>query len=261
MKWNHKGILLCIIVFLGLFGFLIGRAVMPPQQEQQDTSFASEEDVVFPSVPSGAALGENNVEISPTPGNDRKKKESVVKTTATAWTTDSAVLEKQKAKATPKTMRKKKIPVKDEETEKPTSAPTAVVTAVPTATMQEQALVFLTIQCTAILEHKELWKEGIEEIVPSSGYFYQGQQEISEGETVYDILKRICKEKNIALDAEYTPLYGTYYIKGIGNLYEFDCGGESGWKYKVNGILPGVGCSNYSVKKGDEIVIFYDYQY
>ena len=33
-------------------------------------------------------------------------------------------------------------------------------------------------------------------------------------------------------------MYNSYYVEGIGNLYEFDCGSESGWMYKVNGWFP-----------------------
>lgn len=264
MKWNRKGILICAIVFLGLFGFLIGRALFPGPQERQQASFASEENVVFPTIGSGAALEEADEEASPTPKEERARKEKkpTIKPTATATVTAASQENpKKKTKETPKAKKKKKTAEESKVTVKPTVQPTAIMTAAPTITTQEKANVSFTIQCTAIMGRQELWKEGIEEILPSSGYFYQGQQEISEGETVYDVLKRICKEKNIALDAEFTPIYGTYYIKGIGNLYEFDCGSESGWKYKVNGVLPNVGCSGYSLKKGDQVVFYYDYQY
>ncbi len=118
----------------------------------------------------------------------------------------------------------------------------------------------LTIQCTAILDHRELWKDGLEEILPDNGIFYTGDCSLTDGDTVYDVLKRVCQEKNIALDSQYTPIYGTYYIQGIGNLYEFDCGSESGWKYSVNGKVPVEGCSTYQLSSGDEIVFYYDYK-
>ena len=49
-------------------------------------------------------------------------------------------------------------------------------------------------------------------------------------------------------------MYGSYYIEGINNLYEFDCGNQSGWMYKVNGWFPNYGCSSYNLKDGDSIV-------
>ena len=77
---------------------------------------------------------------------------------------------------------------------------------------------------------------------------------------MYDALTDICEENNILLDSQYTPIYETYYVSGIGNLYEFDCGSESGWKYSVNGALPGMGCSRYIIGKGDTMIFFYDYR-
>ena len=54
-----------------------------------------------------------------------------------------------------------------------------------------------------------------------------------------------------------TAVYNSAYIEGIGNLYEFDCGERSGWKYSVNGEVPRVGCSGVKVKPSDKIVFFY----
>lgn len=126
---------------------------------------------------------------------------------------------------------------------------------------EDSGQITLQIHCTAILDKRELWRDGIEEVVPENGIFYSGACVLQDGDSVYDILKRICGENNIALDSQYTPLYGSYYIKGIGNLYEFDCGDESGWRYSVNGEIPGTGCSDYKAKSGDKIVFFYDYKY
>ena len=52
-------------------------------------------------------------------------------------------------------------------------------------------------------------------------------------------------------------MYNSYYVEGIGNLYEFDCGSESGWMYKVNGWFPNYGCSSYTLSDGDVIVWCY----
>ena len=52
-------------------------------------------------------------------------------------------------------------------------------------------------------------------------------------------------------------MYNSYYIEGLNHLYEFDCGPESGWMYKVNDWFPNYGCSAYSLKNGDKIVWCY----
>ena len=69
----------------------------------------------------------------------------------------------------------------------------------------------------------------------------------------FDILKKICGEKNIQLSSKYTPLYKSYYVEGINQLYEFDCGKNSGWMYSVNGEFPNYGASSYKPKDGDKI--------
>ncbi len=50
-----------------------------------------------------------------------------------------------------------------------------------------------------------------------------------------------------------TPVYGSVYIEGIGNLYEFDAGPLSGWRYSVNGWYPNYGCSLYPLSPGDRV--------
>ena len=73
------------------------------------------------------------------------------------------------------------------------------------------------------------------------------------GETVFDILKDICEKNRIQISSRYTPLYNNYYVEGINQLYEFDCGKKSGWMYSVNGVFPNYGASSYKPKDGDKI--------
>lgn len=55
------------------------------------------------------------------------------------------------------------------------------------------------------------------------------------------------------------------YVKSVtkdGNtLSQFDKGANSGWMYKVNGEEPQVGISDYKMKDGDSIVLFYSADY
>ena len=134
----------------------------------------------------------------------------------------------------------------------------AGATSTPAVEKEKKHTCSFTIECRLILDRKDLWRDGLEEVVPGDGVFFSDKVRYKKGQSVYDILKKICDKNDILLDADYTPLYDTYYVRGIGNLYEFDCGSESGWKYKVNGVLPGVGSSLYEIKDDDEIVFFYD---
>ena len=94
--------------------------------------------------------------------------------------------------------------------------------------------------------------------VPSNGVILSTSTvSFSDGETVFDVLKRACGDAGIQLEYSWTPMYNSYYVEGINNLYEFDCGGQSGWVYKVNGWFPNYGCSSYTLSDGDAIVWCY----
>ncbi|MBO6108585.1 MAG: DUF4430 domain-containing protein [Eubacterium sp.] len=143
------------------------------------------------------------------------------------------------------------------ETKSPKPAPDATFS--PTKEPADKKdIYYFTIECKKITDRPDLWRDGLENVIPENGVFFSGKLEYQKGLTVYDALKKICDDNNILLDSRYTPIYETYYVSGIGNLYEFDCGSESGWKYSVDGIVPGVGCSRYEIAKGDRIVFFYD---
>jgi hypothetical protein len=49
----------------------------------------------------------------------------------------------------------------------------------------------------------------------------------------------------------------SYYISGIANRFEKDCGGTSGWQYSVNGVTPMTSCGNYILSNGDSIYWYY----
>ncbi len=74
-----------------------------------------------------------------------------------------------------------------------------------------------------------------------------------EGESVFNVLLRVCKQQSIHMEYSNTPMYNSAYIEGIHNLYEFDCGEGSGWMYKVNDWFPNYGCSRYQLQNGDII--------
>lgn len=92
------------------------------------------------------------------------------------------------------------------------------------------------------------------EFVPSDGWILAPTEvEFTEGESVHDVLQRVCKEAGIQMESSFTPAYNSAYVEGINNLYEFDCGELSGWMFSVNGWYPNYGCSKYTVNAGDEI--------
>lgn len=92
------------------------------------------------------------------------------------------------------------------------------------------------------------------ELVPGDGRILPPvTAAFSEGESVFSVLQRTCREQGIHMEYEDTPIYGSAYIEGIGDLYEFDAGELSGWMYAVNDSFPNHGCSRYTLKDGDVI--------
>lgn len=97
-------------------------------------------------------------------------------------------------------------------------------------------------------------KKTKEEFIPEDGWILKETEVAFQGgETVFDVLKKVCGENGIHMSSKYTPLYKSYYIEGINQLYEMDCGKNSGWMYSVNGKYPNYGCSEYKLKNGDKI--------
>ena len=79
----------------------------------------------------------------------------------------------------------------------------------------------------------------------------------AEGDTVFEVLNKVCEAADIQIEYSWTPMYNSYYIEGINHLYEFDVGPESGWMYKVDEWFPNYGCSAYKLKDGQDIVWCY----
>ena len=111
-----------------------------------------------------------------------------------------------------------------------------------------------SIECSTILNNLAMLDSDKLECVPSGGVILEKTTvTFYEGESVFDVLQRVCKEKGIHMESSWTPIYNSAYIEGIHNLYEFDCGELSGWMYRVNGWYPNYGCSRYQLKDGDVV--------
>ena len=115
----------------------------------------------------------------------------------------------------------------------------------------------LNVNCEKALEDGKL-SDSRKKVLPADGIVYTSNKvEFQEGDTVFDVLQREMKANKIHMESSESPIYKSQYIKGINNLYEFDCGDMSGWMYKVNEEFPRTGCSNYKVKKNDNIQWIY----
>lgn len=203
--------------------------------------------------------------------------------TTALQTTSQTTASNQKAETTATTAYAATVPATTTETSKATEKPitvtsTAKATAKATTTVKsttkatakattpkpadkpikkyDNTCTFV-IECKTILNNKDKLKKGLEKYIPDDAVIFSGTVGFDNGESVYDILRRICDENSIQMEASYTPAFSSYYIEGINNLYEFDCGQGSGWMYSVNGIFPNYGCSSYKPASNDEIAFRY----
>ncbi len=112
----------------------------------------------------------------------------------------------------------------------------------------------ISISCATILDNMEKCDKDKRELVPEDGWILEPTEVVFfEGESVFQVLKRTCKQNGIHMEFENTPIYNSAYIEGINNLYEFNVGKLSGWMYSVNGWFPNYGCSRYALKDGDVV--------
>ena len=117
---------------------------------------------------------------------------------------------------------------------------------------EEELHCTLSISCATILDNMDKCDKEKRELVPEDGWILEPTEvTFFAGESVFQVLKRTCKQKGIHMEFENTPIYNSAYIEGINNLYEFDVGELSGWMYSVNGWYPNYGCSRYALKDGD----------
>ena len=112
----------------------------------------------------------------------------------------------------------------------------------------------LSIRCGTILDNWDWLDPDKAELVPADGVILAPEEvSFEEGETVFDLLQRQTRAHGIHMEATFTPGYGSSYVEAIANLYEFDCGQQSGWIYLVNGVSPSYGSSQYVLSPGDVV--------
>jgi hypothetical protein len=120
--------------------------------------------------------------------------------------------------------------------------------------------VTMTIECKTVFDNKDKLDSNLEKYIPKDGYILKKTRFVlNPKDTVFDILDRVTRYKKIQMEYQGADLnkYGSAYIEGINYLYEYSCGELSGWMYKVNNKFPKYGCSNYTLKDGDDIVWSY----
>ncbi len=106
--------------------------------------------------------------------------------------------------------------------------------------------VTLSIRCDSIVGNDD------QSYIPENGIILDTTEfEISDGDTVYDILREATSKNKIHLEINGNE--DTAYVEGISNIYEFDYGDLSGWTYFVNGAKLSLGCGEYKLAPNDKI--------
>lgn len=176
--------------------------------------------------------------------NSKKTKSSTAKKKETSTTT-AKKKEVKKKKTKEKTTKTKNT----KETTKTTTASkneSTVQTAEnqTTEAKQEQSCEFL-ISCKTVLSNKSALQSNYQ--VPAGGKIYEKKMEFEEGDTVMDVLKRTGVDIDVSKG----------YVAGIDGLYEFDCGKNSGWMYRVNGKFPNYMAGKCKLHDGDKVEWLY----
>ena len=116
----------------------------------------------------------------------------------------------------------------------------------------------LEVRCDTLLGKLDQMTKEKAALVPENGILLETVEvEFAGGESVFDVFRKVLREEKIHFEYVDASAYDSVYIEGIGNIYEFDCGPQSGWMFSVNGIYPGLGCSAYTLADGDVIVFNY----
>ena len=153
-------------------------------------------------------------------------------------------------------------PVEAEGIESPADQPLSPPAAGEKTEKSAETSCTVSISCAAVFDHLDDLVPEKQELLPADGVFLPSASvSFAEGESAFDVLKRVCRENKIHMEFSEAPVYQSAYIEGIGNLYEFDCGEGSGWMYCVNGVFPNYGCSQYLLQDGDTVEWIYTCDY
>lgn len=262
---KHKWIILAAIVIIAALvtAFIYGNKSQP--NEAQSASVTETVTQAYTDATSQA----NNATVASTEGSTQLT--SQPSTSAAEQTTvpaETAVTSKPVTMEPPEQVQASREQTEtdtERSTEKPTS-PVQNLTSEPPkpvapqeqTTSNDKIICNFSVSCASILKHMDMLDEEKTELIPADGWIIKPVEiEVNEGESVFDILKRECKNRSIHLAFRWTPIYNSAYVEGINNIYEMDCGSSSGWTYYINDYFPNFGMSQYVPKNGDTIKICY----
>ena len=123
---------------------------------------------------------------------------------------------------------------------------------------EDSETVFISIDCADVLKHWDDLDPALKAdgCIPENGVLLpRTEYVLRPGDTAFDLLKRTTRHNHIQMEFQGADrnAFGSVYVQGIGYLYEFSCGPQSGWVFLVNGTFPDKGCSDYELADGDVV--------
>lgn len=248
-------------------------AIVEEESVRQTTSSKKDEEVTESISESSSQITESVTK----PSKENTTGESE-KTTKSKDKKDERKTTEIKSESTSSTTKRKATTDKTTKPQSENITSTAQTSSVPKTTSRttndftEESIdvCVVTIVCATINENLDKLKDSKKDFVPTDGIILNNVQvEIDAGDTAFDVIKkacesnvcnancRYCQSSGVQLEYTYNPGFKTYYIEGIHQIYEKDCGSQSGWMYSVNGVFPSIGSSSYTVKSGDKIIFAY----
>lgn len=197
-------------------------------------------------------------------GSERKAQQKTIVSTsastqaqqsASQTETQASETQTQETTAAAESKIDKKDNKKDNTTQKQQSAVSEKTTQAERETEKQSVTVTIEVTCKNALAYESTTQNG-EELnlnLPKSGYIIETESlTLEKGATVFDALSSVCSSNGVSLKYQ-----SKAYIQAIGGLAEKDCGGSSGWMYRVNGESPMKAASKYTLSDGDRIEWYY----
>ena len=88
------------------------------------------------------------------------------------------------------------------------------------------------------------------------GIWFSGSVKLNKGSTVYHALNAALRDGNITAVGAANGYVISMTKDGV-TYGEFTSGKNSGWLYKVNGVLPNIPLTQYGIKNGDSVLWYY----
>lgn len=120
--------------------------------------------------------------------------------------------------------------------------------SVPVWEEDAYSIVQVKITCEKVINNPDLTSSVR---LPADGILFEGKTVIKKGGSVLDALEAVCTDNGIAYINKASA--SGAYITSIAGLTEKDCGGYSGWKFKVNGVVGSRSANAHKLNENDQV--------